>query len=464
MPLSLRGDPSRPGGGFAILRSDERTIPPSIAVEDRSLGLFLTVDGQWSKQPTLFDVEAVEPSVVRLGPTIVDAIASDTAVAIHGPDGVAMGTLVWPSVRPSAGASQGAVLPTADAFASPHRPLPAQPAPPPETPATPAAPTPQPQAETKPPLAPPTSPRRAPWTAVAALLVAALALFALLRDGPIERRLVCSHDAPLHGETFGGLLAACPAPLDPELAVWAEFGQCVASCDGCGQKACADAYLKRFAERPHGDAARRVAGAAQDACRAEDEARHAAADFDAFAACLSSARSCGQAPCLERYAARLTREPYATKVRRARDAVAACAKAREDEAFAAFSLCVAAAQPCDRASCADAASAIPEGGVRRAEVQAILAEAETACHAETESKRAAADFAEFGSCLRSASACEQAACVDRWQSSLKGEPYTTMLRQARDAATVACDRMQEEAAFSTFGQCVARSSDCERAS
>jgi hypothetical protein len=456
MALTVSGDSSHPGGGYAILSSDEAAIPEEIAVEDRSLGVYLGADGQWKKAPTLLRVESLEPGVARLGPSIVDAIPSDTQLAFHASDGTLLGNLVWPAIRPSAGAAGGPVLPDSGAFvasprlasapparaASPRFPLSKR------APASPPAPA---------PLAAATPASRRPrWLFAAAALVVALALLALLRDGPLERRLVCGEGAPLQGRTFGGVLAACPAPADPEQLAFAAFQQCAAGHAGCAAKVCAEGYLPRFEHGAHADEVGRAAGATSNAC--------AAADFAEFGQCLATAGPCEQSSCVERWKASLTGEPYAATLRQAaQTAAAACEKTKEEAAFSVFNHCVAGAADCDKARCAADYPSEWRKGEHGAEIERVVASADLACRAETERKKAEQDFAAYQTCMRGASACDQAACVDRWQASLTAEPYATTLRQARDAATAACATVREATAFSDFNRCVAAAGDCDKA-
>jgi hypothetical protein len=97
MDLSVRGDPGRPGGGYAILEADAGALPDRIAVEDGTAGVFLNDEGQWTGDPFLFSVERLGSSSVLLGRRIVDGNPSETPVAFHGPDGEVFGSLLWPS-------------------------------------------------------------------------------------------------------------------------------------------------------------------------------------------------------------------------------------------------------------------------------------------------------------------------------------------------------------------------------
>ena len=94
MPLTLTSDPSRPGGGYAILQVDTGAAPASLAFEDRSTGLFLAPGGKWTKQPHHFDVERIDATRVRLGPDIVDHVDADAILALHRQDAGVLGVQV----------------------------------------------------------------------------------------------------------------------------------------------------------------------------------------------------------------------------------------------------------------------------------------------------------------------------------------------------------------------------------
>ena len=478
MMLTVRSDPSRLGGGWAVLAADDGALPSALAIEDRSSEMFLNEAGKWVRQATLLPVERIDDSSVRLGPGIVDAVGADALIAVQGPDGALLGTLVWPAtVRPSAGASAGGALPDREAFALARRAaeaahLQAGPqAAPPQAPAPrrvaqpPSAPDPAPASATAPPAASPSPPRRWPWLAAAAILILALGLFAALRDGRFARNLACGEGAPLRGVTLGGLLGTCPGVTDPEPAAWAAFRQCLASQFGCAAKPCAESYLAgmRPAAEVHGDEARRAARVADETCAADEAAKRTKADFAEFGRCLAAASPCSQVGCVDRWQAALTAEPYATSVRQAREtAAAACARAQEEQAFSDFNRCAAGARACDKSRCASAVPVQWRHAAHGGEIDRILAGAERDCRAEEDRARAEQDFAAFETCLHGAAPCARAACVDRWQASLTDEPYATTLRQERDAAAAACAKSQEDDAYADFNRCVAGADACGR--
>ena len=59
MPLTLTSDPSRPGGGYAILQVEGAAAPSALAFEDRSAAI-LAPGGKWTKQPHSFDLEKID--------------------------------------------------------------------------------------------------------------------------------------------------------------------------------------------------------------------------------------------------------------------------------------------------------------------------------------------------------------------------------------------------------------------
>src|SRR4051794_15182769 len=106
MALRLKADPSKQGGGFAVLGSDA-PLPSKVAIEDRSNGLYLGEQGGWSKARAYLPVETIDGTSVRLGPQIVDHIPSDTPIALYDDNSVLIGNLVWRGIRPSAGPDAG---------------------------------------------------------------------------------------------------------------------------------------------------------------------------------------------------------------------------------------------------------------------------------------------------------------------------------------------------------------------
>jgi hypothetical protein len=112
MSLRVKHDSSKVGGGYAILSSSDQALPISVAIEDRSNGLFLCKGGDWAKTRVYHSVDPIDEKTVRLGPDIVDHIPSDTPIAIFAGDASRIGVLVWKQIQPSAGLSTGNVIRT----------------------------------------------------------------------------------------------------------------------------------------------------------------------------------------------------------------------------------------------------------------------------------------------------------------------------------------------------------------
>ena len=327
MPLTLTSDPSRPGGGYAILQVDTGAAPASLAFEDRSTGLFLAPGGKWTKQPHHFDVERIDAMRVRLGPDIVDHVDADAILALHRQDAGVLGVQVWPAIRPSAGAASGDVMPDRVEMAivsaigdsplrlrlrpnrppRPHRrrwrlfrrrlrrPVRLEFAPKPAEPA-----------------------RRGgllkPILIANGLLLLILGLFAF-RGTDAAKALVCEPTGALYGIGIVKSLVACAekAAVDPEETAYNDFLQCVPGQPACAQKRCGDAYLSAFVYGAHAAKVRAASAASQQACEAEAEKNNAAKIFSEFNDCMRiTINVCNRSQCVDRYRYKLTTEPYAS--------------------------------------------------------------------------------------------------------------------------------------------------------
>ena len=369
MPLTLTSDPSRPGGGYAILQVDTGAAPASLAFEDRSTGLFLAPGGKWTKQPHHFDVERIDAMRVRLGPDIVDHVDADAILALHRQDAGVLGVQVWPAIRPSAGAASGDVMPDrvemAIVSAIGDSPAPSSPSEPPAAPASTAL------APLPPPPPPPVRVEFAPKPAEPArrggllkpiliangLLLLILGLFAF-RGTDAAKALVCEPTGALYGIGFVKSLVACAekAAVDPEETAYNDFLQCVPGQPACAQKRCGDAYLSAFVYGAHAAKVRAASAASQQACEAEAEKNNAAKIFSEFNDCMRiTINVCNRSQCVDRYRYKLTTEPYASSLRQSAETAANdCRRSQEDAAYAQFNSCVAAAAACDTARCASA--------------------------------------------------------------------------------------------------------------
>ena len=403
MGLSVRGDPSHPGGGYAILTSDAGGLPDEVAIEDRMMEMFLNEVGEWTRRPVLLRVERIDAASVRLGPRIVDAISADSVIAFHEPEGMALGALVWPAtIRPSAGAGGSGVLPGRDVFTTrkpdppPSRPEPTialrTEAPPTLDPPAPVR-VPDPPRPSPPPSPPPTpAPRTGRWktllVVVAALAVAA-ALFAYGRDSDFEQNLVCATGSILHDATFGDLIAPChreDLPPDPEEAAYTEFLRCGVGKSGCLAKDCANAFTSRFPRGRYFVEVDTIRRDAERKCSGDNQAKI----FEDFKACIASKDVCNQSECVNAYRGRLTIDSYVKQLNALQaDAAAKC----EDERFTAFTSCIAQSAACDAADCDRKYGGPLRAGPHAADVQRLLESKKTECVPPGPTpKQAASDF------------------------------------------------------------------------
>ncbi len=392
MSLTLKSDPSRPGGGYAILCVEGGAAPAAVAIEDRSSGLYLTQGGKWTKQPNYFDIEAINTTSARLGPEIVDHVEADTILALHAAGAGAFGILVWPAIRPSAGASSGYVIaePTASNEAGITGEIPsvaagasaateaavaaalAEPLPPP----------PPPISETRPSFAAPTPAAKGLSLRYALLIangiaVLIIAMF-LFRGTEAAKGLVCEPTGALHGVSFAHALVSCPevAEVDPEQTAYNDYLQCLPGKEACAQIICGDSYLSGFTNGAHSVQVKAARMESQKSCQAEEQKKIAAVDFSAFSECMRiTINVCNRSQCVDRYRYKLTVEPYASSLRQAAATSANdCRYLQEESAFADFNRCVAAAA-CDTARCASAFTSAFPGS---AHVSQVLQTAENA--------------------------------------------------------------------------------------
>ncbi|WP_294532291.1 hypothetical protein [uncultured Rhodoblastus sp.] len=291
--LSLKSDPSRPGGGYAILRVEGGAAPSAVAIEDRSSGLYLARGGKWTKQPNYFDIEPVDATDARLGPEIVDHVEADTILALHSAGAGVLGILVWPAIRPSAGASNGNVIdepvasdaagittsPTATGAsaaaeeavaAALAKPLPAPPPPMSET---------RPGFAAPPPAAKGLSLRNALLIANG-LAVVIIALF-LFRGTEIAKGLVCEPTGALHGVSFAHALVSCPeaAEIDTEQKAYNDYLQCLPGKAACAQISCSDIYLSGFTNGAQSVQVKSARTESQKSC-GDDAQKKTAAELD----------------------------------------------------------------------------------------------------------------------------------------------------------------------------------------
>jgi hypothetical protein len=400
MSLTLKSDPSRPGGGYAILRVEGAPVP-AIAIEDRSSGLYLAPGGKWTKQPNYFDIEAINATSARLGPEIVDHVEADTILALHAAGAGALGILIWPAIRPSAGASSGYVIaePTASNEVGITGEIPsvaagasgateaavaaalAEPLPPPPPP---------PISETRPSFAAPAPAAKGSSLSKALLIanglaVLIIALF-LFRGTEAAKGLVCEPTGALHGVSFAHALVSCPevAGVDPEQTAYNDYLQCLPGKAACVQISCSDTYLSGFTNGAHSVQVKAARTESQKSCQVDAQKKTAADDFSAFSECMRTTTNvCNRSQCVDRYRYKLTAEPYASNLRQAAETAANdCHRLQEESAFADFNRCVAGAAACDTARCASAfTSAFPSS----AYVSRVLQTAENAartCAAE----------------------------------------------------------------------------------
>ncbi len=102
MTLSVKSDPSRIGGGYAVLTGERLVGVSALSVQNCFSGLFLDLHGRWSKTPLAFPVEAIigQPQSILLGPEIVDHIATDLQVAFGSEAGEGLGFVSWEDILP----------------------------------------------------------------------------------------------------------------------------------------------------------------------------------------------------------------------------------------------------------------------------------------------------------------------------------------------------------------------------
>ena len=374
MSLTLKSDPSRPGGGYAILRVDGGA-PSSVAIEDRSSGLYLAPGGKWTKQPNYFDIEPIDATDARLGPEIVDHVEADTILALHSAGAGVLGILVWPAIRPSAGASSGNVIdePAASNAAGITGEIPpaaegasaateeavtaalAEPLPPP----------PPPMSVTRPGLAAP--PPAAKGLSLRNALVIANGLAVLIiglflfRGTETAKGLVCEPTGALRGVSLARTFVSCPetAEVDPEQTAYNDYLQCLPGKAACAQTNCGDAYLSGFTNGSHSAQVNAARTESQKSCQADAQKKTMADDFSAFSECMRiTINVCNRAQCVDRYRYKLTVEPYASSLHQeAETAANDCRRLQEESAFADFNRCVAGAAACDTARCAGAFTA-----------------------------------------------------------------------------------------------------------
>lgn len=225
MTLTVRNDPDRPAGGYALLEGPGLARVASLLIENASSGLFLAADGRWVKQPQAFRVAPSprDAAALGLGPEIVDLVPADLQLVLQSGEGEKLGRLFWVDITPSRGRRELAPLPPA--------PEPDPPGPDPDAVLPEPGPRPPPPIEPAPPT--PVPPRRS-WLLPAMLLV----VVALLGVGATAYALLPrrSHDAAaLHGqcEDLGHQAAGLGEEADGDRVRLAE--QALAA--GCGSQA-----------------------------------------------------------------------------------------------------------------------------------------------------------------------------------------------------------------------------------
>ncbi len=100
MTLTLRTDPSHPGGGFALLEGASLAGVSSITVENGFSGQFLGDDGKWGRHAFALPVEDA-PGGLSLGPHIVDHVPTELQVELRTGEGRRLGRIFWTDVIPS---------------------------------------------------------------------------------------------------------------------------------------------------------------------------------------------------------------------------------------------------------------------------------------------------------------------------------------------------------------------------
>jgi hypothetical protein len=486
MALRVKADSSKPGGGFAVLDSDQ-AIPARMAIEDRSNGLYLGETGGWTKARAFLAVEPINEKSVRVGPAIVDYIPSDTPIALYDEAATLVGNLVWKHIRPSAGSSNGnavriggeGVAASVQGTVTELEQLPGSmpdpettgdvlPPRPPETPPTPAA------------VAAPPRGRSALRAVVAAVVLLvgmpALAYLAMQIDS-FHDPLVCSPTGALHDSAFVNRLFPCrakppeikiaeakvPEPQPPDDKPYVAFLECTSGKSGCDAQSCAQTYLGSPKNTQHRDAVERSRADAEKQCRATEDTNRVTTALQKLNECVASAAVCaGENACISRYEDALKVGPFASQFRQiVQKAAESCKLSQEATAFSTFNQCVAQASTCDKPRCADAYLSQFPNGPRSQDVTRIKTSAEAACRSDEDSK---ANFARLNDCMRSRSnTCEQKACFDHYSPNIRTEPYLSNARQYAQAAADMCSRSQEEAAFATFNQCMLQGSPCDKA-
>ena len=328
----------------------------------------------------------------------VDHVEADAILALHA-QGEALGVVVWPAIRPSAGVGSGDVMPDQAEMAIVGA-IGDSPTPPPSPPVAPTsastdlAPLPPPP---PPPVraevaAKPAEPVRRVGLLKQILIANALILLILgifaFRGTETARGLVCEPTGALHEIGIAKTLVGCAekAAVNPEETAYNDYLQCVPGQPACAQKRCGDAYLSAFANGAHATKVRAASAASQQACEADAEKQSAAEVFAAFNECMRTTPNvCNRSQCVDRYRHKLTTEPYASSLRQAAETAAGdCRRSQEDAAYAQFNSCVAGADACDAARCA---SAFTSGFPNSAYVSRVLQAAENAartCRQATE--------------------------------------------------------------------------------
>jgi hypothetical protein len=465
MALRLKADPSKQGGGFAVLGSDA-PLPAKVAIEDRSNGLYLGEQGGWSKARVYLPVEAIDKTSVRLGPQIVDHIPSDTPIALYDDNSALVGNLVWRGIRPSAGANAGdAVRIGADRTV----PTPVLGNVEPDAPENDEGDTNGSGSGSGEALPPPPPPKpgesrkrygRALNAALALLIaVPALGYLAMQIDGPHEA-LVCSQTGIFHGSSLMNRLFPC-ASAAPDQRTYVAYLECTSGKSGCAVQSCAQTYLasKNTFNR---DAVERTRLDAEKVCRAAEDNSRATAALQKLNECLSTSPACGNTACIARYEDALKVEPFASQLRQiAQRAADACRVSQEATAYSTFNQCVAGANTCDKARCADTYLSQFPNEPHSIEVMRTKSSAENACRSDEDSK---SNFARLNECLRSKpNSCDQKACFDQYSSGIRTEPYVSNVRQISQTAADICSRSQEEGAFARFNQCMLQGTSCDKA-
>jgi hypothetical protein len=357
MPVTVKTDPARPAGGYALLHTGQPQPVTGIAIQDRESGEFLGHSGKWGKQRTYFAVEAAGDGTVGLGPEMVDFISVDTALSIYGNQGQYLGNLIWPSVRPSAGKRpQWAIGGT------PETPVPElEPAPrvvsTPRLPILVSLPPPPPPAPEL--RAEPKSSKLRAALAAAILLAAAIGYW-VWNGSESEQLLVCANSQPYARLSELGLLVPCkrvippvPPKPDPEVQAYEAFRQCTGGSATCSVATCSATYLASFPTGLHSAEVRRNKDLTAQACAADKSL----GQYTEFDQCMHTIDNpCFQNSCVEKYRQSVSTNPYASLLsQRADDASAQCRINNQDEAdYLKFTQCMAVTEPCDRAKCSAA--------------------------------------------------------------------------------------------------------------